>query len=331
MSSGKRESVLLFCISPIDKLYLDPIEYYEPDIIHVFIGNREDRLSFVERKMYKSSKEKIACKNVIEHCIDTSDYEETLGTIIDIKKELYKKYGRDLDFFINISSGTPEFSAAGMFASMLPQPAIAFKVDADNNLSSEELTIIADKLNNSVKISEPERVTGLRNDEPEDEMISFLKVIDDILKASKYPKYRAIIDGLKAADAWSYDPNKKAGYGRTPPEVKEERYLKRHYIAEALENGWIERPSPKTMRLTDSGKAYISVYGKEKDHRRIPVRDCLYSTTRFVDSDNLEHRALFDESTDHHRIMNKLKKQVPESNTVTFGRKKKHTFRIEMD
>ena len=331
MSSGRRESVLLFCISPIDKLFLDPIEYYEPDIIHVFISDREDRLSLIERKIYESSKEKITCKNVVEHHINTSEYEDVLSTIIDIKKELYNKYGCDLDIFINISSGTPEFSAAGMFASMLPQPAIAFKVDADYNMSSEELSAMMRNLNDSIIISEPERVTGLRNDEPEDEMIYFLKVVDDILKDTKYPKYEAIINGLKAADAWTYDPDKKAGYGRTSLKEKEERYLKRHYIAIALENGWLERPSPKTMRLTESGKAYISVYGKEEDHYCILAENRKCSDVGFKSIDDFERRTFYRKMSTNYRRMGIQEEQLPESNTVTFGRKKKHTFRIEMD
>ena len=218
-----------------------------------------------------------------------------------------------------------------MFASMIPQPAIAFKIDIDYNLSSEELAAIADNLNNTIELSEPERVTGLKNDKPEDEMITFLLVIDDILKNTKYPKYRAIINGLKEADAWTYDPDKKAGYGRTSPEEKEERYLKRHYIAKALENGWIERPSPNTMRLTESGKAYISVYGKKDVPDSAQMKECLSSCNEFVSSNNRCLTSVPNDGLILHRMERMMMRKPRESNTVTFGRKKKHTFRIVMD
>ena len=212
---------MIFCISPISKVYIEPIDHYEPDVVHVFIGNGKDAVSSVARDVYNASKENITCKRIVEHKIDTSDYNEVLGEIIEIMNDLHKKYGKDLDIFINISSGTPEFSAAGMFASMLPQSAIAFKVDADYSLSPEELSKMADALNSSASVSEPEMVTGLKNDRPDDEMIIFLRIVDDILKDSKYPKYRIIIERLKDADAWSYDPDKKSGYGRTSLQDRE--------------------------------------------------------------------------------------------------------------
>lgn len=316
---------MIFCISTISRLYLEPIDHYEPDSIHIFIGNGKDAVSNVTRKVYESSKGSITCKNITEHRIDTSDYNIVLGEIIELINDLYQRYGKDLDVFINISSGTPEFSAAGMFASMLPQSAIAFRVDSECSMSPEELSEIMNRLNDSVKLSEPERVTGLKNDRPDDEMVVFLKVVSDILKETKYPKYRTIIERLKEEDSWSYDPDKKTGYGRTSLQEKEERYLKRHYIAIALENGWLERPSPNTMRLTDSGRAYISVYGSESIDR-----DACICANRYESAPLRKMEMCFD----GYRSMDYMDYDFErhESSTVTFcGKKKKYTFTIEMD
>ena len=326
MSSGKRESVMLFCISPISRMYLEPIGHYEPDVIHVFIGNRKDAASVLARDVYGSSRDDISCGRIIEHPVDDSDYNEVLGCIIDVLNELHRRYGKDLDAYINISSGTPEFSAAGMFASMLPLSAIAFKVDVGYDLPSDELSRIIASLNGSAKISDPERVTGLKNDRPNDEMIVFLRIVDDILRESRYPKYRKIIDRLKDEDAWSYDPERKSGYGRTSLEEKEERYLKRHYIAIALENGWLEKPSDRTMVLTDSGRAYISVFRPE------PVRNRI-AGSRAKLSCEMEDRCMPEEPT-MCNVMNCCDIEEPSagSNTVTFvSRDKRYTFNIQMD
>ena len=304
------------------RLYLEPIDHYEPDSVHVFIGKGKDAISSAARETYKTSKDGIACRNVVEHTLNTSDYNEVLGEIIEIMNGLHAEYGRDLDIFINITSGTPEFSAAGMFASMLPQSAVAFKVDTDYSMSAKEFSKTIEHLNGSLKISEPERVTGLKNDKPDDEMVVFLRIVNDILKSTKYPKFRTIIDRLKKEDAWSYDPEKKSSYGRTSLQEKEERYLKRHYIAIALENGWLERPSPNTMRLTDSGRAYISVYGTDSDRRIISEHAMCKSEPReklCFNSCLSDCRSDFDYDS-------------YESNTVTFcGKKKKYTFTIGMD
>ena len=260
MSSGRREIVMIFCANPLSRLYLAPLAHYRPDIVHAFIGNGDDAVSTVARGVFSSTKKEIGACDVIEHSIDTSDYNTVLGEIIDITTGLQREYGEDLDIFINITSGTPEFAAAGMFASMLPLSVTAFKMDVDCTMSAEELSGIFERINGSVDVSAFERVTCLKNDVPDDEMIAFLSVVRDLLRHTKYPKERDIINALKNADAWTYDPDKKSGRGRTDLEEKEERYLERNYISKALENGWLEKPSPRTMRLTRSGEAYIGVY-----------------------------------------------------------------------
>ena len=281
MSSGRRESVMIFCASAVKDLYLAPVEHYGPDLVHVFVSDRGDNVSALEREVYGNCKKEIGCKKLVEHPIDTRDYEGILASIIEIKKELSGTYGEDLDIFINISSGTPEFSAAAMFAAMLPEPAIAFRVDTESDLSKEELEDIAGRISSSVRVSEPARVTGLKNDDPEEEMIIFLSIVRELLREtrypkfrtmidllkdddawSRYPKFRTMIDLLKDDDAWSYDPSRKSGRGRTSLEDREERYLKRHYIEPALKNGWLEKLDGRRIGLTEQGMAYLSVYGE---------------------------------------------------------------------
>ena len=262
MSSGRRESVMIFCASAVKDLYLAPVEHYGPDLVHVFVSDRGDNVSALEREVYGNCKKEIGCKKLVEHPIDTRDYEGILASIIEIKKELSGTYGEDLDIFINISSGTPEFSAAAMFAAMLPEPAIAFRVDTESDLSKEELEDIAGRISGSVRVSEPARVTGLKNDDPEEEMIIFLSIVRELLRETRYPKFRTMIDLLKDDDAWSYDPSRKSGRGRTSLEDREERYLKRHYIEPALKNGWLEKLEGRRIGLTEQGMAYLSVYGE---------------------------------------------------------------------
>ena len=262
MSSGRRESVMIFCASAVKDLYLAPVEHYGPDLVHVFVSDRGDNVSALEREVYGNCKKEIGCKKLVEHPIDTRDYEGILASIIEIKKELSGTYGEDLDIFINISSGTPEFSAAAMFAAMLPEPAIAFRVDTESDLSKEELEDIAGRISGSVRVSEPARVTGLKNDDPEEEMIIFLSIVRELLRETHYPKFRTMIELLKDDDAWSYDPSRKSGRGRTSLEDREERYLKRHYIEPALKNGWLEKLEGRRIGLTEQGMAYLSVYGE---------------------------------------------------------------------
>ena len=329
MSSGRRETVMIFCATPLSRLYLAPLGHYRPDTVHAFIPNRDDAVSSVSREVFSSSKKDIGSCDIIEHSIDTSDYNSVLGEIIEITTSLQKEYEDDLDIFINITSGTPEFAAAGMFASMLPLSVTAFKIDVDCSMSPEELSKIMGGINDSLDISSFERVTCLKNDVPDDEMISFLTVVRDLLKVTKYPKERDIINALKKADAWSYDPYKKDSRGRTTLEEKEERYLERNYMTKALENGWLEKPSPRTMRLTRSGEAYIGVYATRISNDRACASRCrmdeyepvkMYSCSRCdMPSYDEEPYLDFDEPSDR-------------SNTITIGHGgKRYRFTIGMD
>jgi len=324
MSSGRRETVMLFSISPLSKLYLEPVVHYEPDQVHVFIGNGDDAVSALARDVYGRCKGDMACEKVTEHPVDDSNYNDVLGSIIEVINGLRRKYGDDLDIFINISSGTPEFSAAGMFASMVSKSSRAFKVDAGFGMTAEELSDIAGALEGSMKVSDPELVTGLRNDSPDDEMVTFLGVVAGLLRESKYPKYRAIIERLKDVGAWSYDPQRKSGSGKTPLEEKEERYLKRHYIAVAVENGWLERPTERTMRITDSGKAYISVFTPERE------RVCFNAMPNLsVDAPDL---CMTDEIRSPCPEALRYDEDGAEENEVTFVSKgKRYRFSIRMD
>ncbi len=326
MSSGRRESIMMFCASPFSRVYLAPIEHYGPDAVHVFISDRDDPMSSVEREAYESSKGEILCADIVEHRMNTSDYNSVLGEIIETVTGLRRRYGDDLDIFINISSGTPEFAAAGMFASMLPLSVTSFRTDVSSSKTTEELTRIVRDLDGSLDVSEPEKVTGLKNDRPEDEMIEFLTIVNDLLRNTRYVKYRSIIERLKDADAWSYDPGRKIGYGRTSLEEREERYLKRHYISIALENGWLEKPSPNVMRLTDSGRAYISVYGAESDIEEM-------ADTRVLCSMPMRNEGFNDECPRETIVEPCMEDVMPwKSSTVTYGYgRKRHTFTIGMD
>ena len=87
MSSGRRESVMIFCASAVKNLYLAPVEHYGPDLVHVFVSDRDDNVSALEREVYGNCKKEIGCKKLVEHPIDTRDYEGILASIIEIKKD----------------------------------------------------------------------------------------------------------------------------------------------------------------------------------------------------------------------------------------------------
>lgn len=265
ISSGKRISVLVFCISPIKELYLGPVEHYEPDRIYALIDPGDGNTEKFQRDQYESLKKEFKCQDINDIIVDTCNYNEILATLVDLKKNLNSQFGDRLDLFMNISSGTNEYAAAAMFASMLPEPSTAFRVDvSDSRLSYETISGISSTLSDSLDFSEPEKYPVHTQQNPDEEMAAFLSIMKALLTVSRSPRRSDIMDRLKAAGFWSYDPQRKTNSGRSDLDDKENMYLKRHYIDPAVKNGWLECPCRNVFRLTELGRSYISIYGESR-------------------------------------------------------------------
>lgn len=263
MSSGKRISVLVFCVSPVKELYLSPIEHYEPDLIYALVDPGNGKTEKFQRDQYNSLKNSFKCQEIHDLNVDTRCYNEILATLVDLKKDLGSRFGDGLDLFVNISSGTNEYAAAAMFASMLPEPSTAFRVDvSDSRLSYEEISGIFGTLSDSLDFSEPEKYLVQTQQNPDEEMAAFLSIMKELLTISRSPRRSDIIDELKTRGFWSYNPRRKTNNGRADLEDKENMYLKRHYMEPALKKGWLECPCRNVFRLTELGRSYISIYGE---------------------------------------------------------------------
>ncbi len=278
MSSGKRISVLVFCISPVKELYLGPVEHYEPDLIFALVDPGDGNTEKFQRDQYASLKKEFKCRDINDLSVDTRDYNEVLATLVDLKKSLNSQFGDRLDLFMNISSGTNEYAAAAMFASMLPEPSTAFRVDvSDSRLSYETISGISGTLSDSLDFSEPEKYPVHTQQNPDEEMAAFLSIMKTLLTVSRSPRRSDVIEQLKAAGFWSYDPQRKTNSGRSDLDDKENMYLKRHYIDPAVKNGWLECPCRNVFRLTELGRSYISIYGESGSIAKETQEDILYS------------------------------------------------------
>lgn len=289
MSSGKRISVLVFCISPVKELYLGPVEHYEPDLIYALVDPGDGNTEKFQRDQYDSLKKEFKCRDINDLSVDTRDYNEVLATLVDLKKSLNSQFGDRLDLFMNISSGTNEYAAAAMFASMLPEPSTAFRVDvSDSRLSYETISGISGTLSDSLDFSEPEKYPVHTQQNPDEEMAAFLSIMKALLTVSRSPRRSDVIDQLKAAGFWSYDPQRKTNSGRSDLDDKENMYLKRHYIDPAVKNGWLECPCRNVFRLTELGRSYISIYGESGSIAKETQEDILYSCEAppHLESDN---------------------------------------------
>lgn len=339
MASGRRQSVLIFCISPLKELYLDPIEHYDPDMIYVFRSSRENAFAKISNEIYSTTK--IECNSIREVVTDTSDYGSILAEILDIREQLHKKYDDDLDIYLNISSGTHEFAAAASFASMLKKNMIAFSIDVDDyGVKISEIRDFIERL--SPELNFPEKIMMGDYNEPDKEMVTFLSILRDLALETKYPKHSDIIDLLKMSGAWMHNPKKKSGRGRTPIEKREEMYLARHYFQPAIDNEWI-RDSKKKIELTEKGMTILRVFDVQRrlESDTMILKSCTKAETRY---NCMEHRRMdsfddmevFDnltkESSMKNECISNINRESENENIIEINRKgKKYRFRVDME
>jgi len=328
MTSGKRHSVLIFCISPIKELYLEPINHYDPDRIIVFIGTKETQPYSVEKEIYGSTK--LECNNIKEVAIDTTDYASVLTKLMDITDALENNY-EDIDIFINISSGTHEFAAAGAFASMVRKNMIAFNVEISNyGIDKRRIKKIIKEI--SPVVTHPEKMKICDNEIPDDEIIVFLTVLRDMIKKTKYPAHAKIIKELKRRNAWTHNPEKKSCNERTPLTKREEMYLGRHYFDAAIKDELIA-DSKKKITFTKKGLLKLSLYGHRSDNKMLHIE----LPDDYKDNNICQERCITRVELNEERMrysnieMNELDDEIqrPEENVIEFERKgKKYRFRV---
>lgn len=243
-------SVVICCNSKNSALYLNPIEYYRPDKVFIFINDNRGDIDYdSEARTFEKEQDRIDCRNIsIEEC-DTHNFEILVSRISDIIRELKREYQESLDIFINITSGTHEFAAAGILSAMSNSDiAAAFRVD------------ILKRDSGRCTVSEPIKVTSLNTSVPDPELIAFLDILNEKLSIRKTVCFKEIIRELKDCGQWTYDPQRKTNSGRDTLEHKEITYLTRHYVRYAVECGWITRPSKYRLQLTSAGKSVLNVH-----------------------------------------------------------------------
>lgn len=252
MSSGKRQSVIICGVSEYQEVSFDPIDYYRPDSLYVFVHDRktDDNID-IEYVGPGETDTGYRPKDVhIEKC-DTHDFEYMMSKMSEIIGELKEQYNDLLDIYINITSGTHEFAAAGVLSAMTNNDiAVAFRVDVEKDPKGRCI------------VSDPIKVTSLNNSVPDKEMIVFLDILDSRLKECRTVCFREIIRDLKESGQWSYDPKRKSNYGKDTLEHKEITYLSRHYIKYALDCGWITRPSKYRIQMTAAGRSVLNVHSE---------------------------------------------------------------------
>lgn len=272
--TGKKERVLICCLTTEVVKVVKPIDFYEATRVHIIAypnTNESDHTARFYNTFLKEARNRIeegGRADVIVHYANILDYQEMLRTIVRTAAEEKAKFGSFVDIYVNISSGTPEYIAGAMLASMQDESLIAFSVRTKTrsmNLEQamEAYTVDGKPVGRTSEVYDPAMIMTFGAEAPDDRLVACLGILKGMNENKRYPSFNDVIVALKNENEWDYVPESKKT--RTDDAQKERMYFRRNYIDPMLSKGWIVEDHIKRNRyiLTRKGEAVVSVYSKE--------------------------------------------------------------------
>lgn len=262
--SGRKDRVLIACLSLDVPLIVDPAVFYKAERIHLLSYDSGDSPIYEEfrRETVTQLRERLPDVCIVDHGLDISDYRKVLRemlTIVRIDEDEFT------DIYVNISSGTPEYSAAAMLLCMQYSDLTAFTVRAKERALKEEdirrhFYRDGRPVGDVLSTEAPAKVVTFDPEKQDMDLITAMAVIEEYSEKKSYVTFEDIIDGLTERGVWRYTPN--TSRNRTNDLQKKRMHFRRNYIAPMVEKGWLtEDPIAKRrFRVTEKGQAVIDVY-----------------------------------------------------------------------
>ncbi|WP_400210211.1 HFX_2341 family transcriptional regulator domain-containing protein [Methanomethylophilus alvi] len=245
----------------------------------------QDRKTFYEN-IYNQVKWELNqfVEEVVEHRdVTTYNFDQCFHSIYDI---LYEEKEQGSDIYVNISGGTPEYSAAAAIASMMVKGVKLFSVGTmasgftvDFKKQLEQSYHEGHLVGSAFDVHEPFPIGSFPLPTPDEDLLKALKVfvsiqvgrrsnVNVIRKLINYGLWRFALDEGGTGTSVEFED----GDGRFIEGKDYEKYLKRQkkeavlyqrgYIEKWKKLGWIEKSSINGKRydLTETGKRYVEIF-----------------------------------------------------------------------
>lgn len=268
MTSGKKERIVISCVTFETAMVVDPVAYYEASKVHLihYVRDSNDPKHSVYSEFYEEVRSAIKEKrNIepIEHIAKVYDFTAMLRTVLGILQSEVADGGDFKELYVNISSGTSEYVAAASIASMMVPGTVAFTV------STEAYTTTPEKIRDlyyedgrpiglSRKVRDPKAVPEYSVEMPDENLVRCLRELDCITASRESASAKNVIARLKDRDLWRYEQETPK---RTDLAQKEAMYYQRRYVNVWIAKGWIAKdPVRKKYALTEEGKNVIATF-----------------------------------------------------------------------
>jgi len=245
----------------------------------------QDRKTFYE-KIYSTVKQELGMfvDEVVEHRdVTTYNFDQCFHAIYDI---LYEEKCQGSDVYVNISGGTPEYSAAATIASMMVKGVKLFSVGTmasgftvDFKKQLEQSYHDGHLVGSAFDVHEPFPIASFPLPTPDEDLLKALKVfvsipvgrrsnVNVIRKLIEYGLWRFALDEAGTGTSVEFEDEASrfiegGDYEKYLKRQKKEAVLyQRGYIEKWKKLGWIEKSSINGKRydLTETGKRYVEIF-----------------------------------------------------------------------
>ncbi len=302
MSAHKNEKVMIACVTDEVTMVTQPLKYYNIERVHLIsfvkpVKDQKNKPMVYRTKFYEdvrdtvmSNIEKMGIELVPHTEMRTYNFEEMMQTVYSI---ITDEQNKGAIVYVNLSSGTKEFSAAAAIASMMHRDVNIFTVGG----KAEALTMTKyETMMESIKhdgeivgkfydYHDPYEVTSFSLTPPPMRLLRALKVFSDIDMSKR--SNTAVIEELVRQGLWKSPGEGKdrfegtsiaiklASNGKriTDPQYKilqrkEAVQYQRNFIDKWKEYGWIYKDPDTTgtkYDLTTDGMMNLKVFCPEQE------------------------------------------------------------------
>jgi len=266
--SGKRRRVMVACVTFETAKVADPVRFYECNRVHILHYTKEGA---PRRNVYREFYDE-TCRLIREQNGDSIEIEEHNGSVSNFQLVLTsllsiiegEQAEGPCDIFVNISAGSPEFSAAATIASMMSEDVTPFSVNSkEYSVRTEEdirraYYIDGRPVGLTVSTYEPRVMPKYTIGKPPEHLVRGLRVLHDLNTNRSRSKSSNIVPILKGCGIWFRDD--------TASDRKQSDAVNYHrdFVSKWLERGWVVKDDlRKRYVLTDEGINVISTFYKD--------------------------------------------------------------------
>ncbi len=270
---------MIACVTFETTKVTSPAVYYEINRIHLIHylrdpGSEQGKVyaEFYDRVVEILEEESPQKMEFVEHNESVSNFSVMLRTVLSIIQG-EREAERDCEVYVNVSSGSPEYSAAATVASMMMPGTIPFSVN------TKEYTVSRDMIRDTYYVDgkpvgmtkvpfDPKTLPCYTIQMPEEYLVRGLKVLNDRNEAKLPVTSGKMVAELKAKDIWFRGSAEQDEYRKTSQRQADAVYYQRDYVSKWVRNGWVEKAEyPSRYVLTDEGRNIVETFYVDRPGR----------------------------------------------------------------